>query len=364
MGAFDGETLADRFRNHFGHTDHLYGALLAEMADDWEVGGVTREIFDGWEDAPARQFPQLRMLAGLFRDRAARRRARSSRASTRRSAATSTTTRPGRWCAPCSARTPRSCTQSLREAPQTNEPARTVALLVGLAEAVRRTGLRRVRLLEPGASAGLGPARRPLPLRGGRLGGRARRTSPLVVEGCGAAGFVPAAVEVVDRRGCDVAPVDAATDEGAIYLTSFVWPWQLDRHARLAAALRGGARAPGGRSTGLPASTWVAQRLADPVDDDVLTVVWHSVTRLYWPAEETAAMTAAVDEARGRIPVVHVAMEHHWAAAPARATRACRCSPSTTTSSPPATTTGRPVLLLFLRAAIAALAGALRTLSR
>ena len=58
MGAFDGETLADRFRNHFGHTDHLYGALLAEMADDWEVGGVTREIFDGWEDAPARQVPQ------------------------------------------------------------------------------------------------------------------------------------------------------------------------------------------------------------------------------------------------------------------------------------------------------------------
>ena len=29
--------------------------------------GVTREIFDGWEDDPARQFPQLRMLAGLFR---------------------------------------------------------------------------------------------------------------------------------------------------------------------------------------------------------------------------------------------------------------------------------------------------------
>ena len=67
MGAFDGETLADRFRNHFGHTDHLYGALLAGMADDWEVDGVTREIFAGWEDAPARQFPQLRMLAGLFR---------------------------------------------------------------------------------------------------------------------------------------------------------------------------------------------------------------------------------------------------------------------------------------------------------
>ena len=27
------DTLADRFRAHFGHRDHLYGSLLAEMAD-------------------------------------------------------------------------------------------------------------------------------------------------------------------------------------------------------------------------------------------------------------------------------------------------------------------------------------------
>ena len=75
-----------------------------------------------------------------------------------------------------------------------------------------------------------------------------------------------------------------------------------------------------------PASAWVAERLADPVDDDVLTVVWHSVTRLYWPTEETAAMTAAVDEARGRMPLVHVAMEHDWrGAAAAEATPGCRC---------------------------------------
>ena len=56
--------------------------------------------------------------------------------------------------------------ESLTRTPQTNEPARTVALLVGLSEAVRRTGLRRVRLLEPGASAGLG-----LLLDGYRLAG-------------------------------------------------------------------------------------------------------------------------------------------------------------------------------------------------
>ena len=309
MGAFDGDTLADRFRNHFGHTDHLYGALLAEMADDWEVGGVTREVFDGWEDAPARQFPQLRMLAGLFRIVL---RGDAPQLEGFYPALGGDLDHHDAWAVvrPMLGARVDELHASLREAPQTNEPARTVALLVGLAEAVRRTGLRRVRLLEPGASAGLG-----LLVDHYRFTGDGWAAGPvgsrLVVDHCAAAGFAPEVVEVVDRRGCDVAPVDAATDEGAAYLTSFVWPWQLDRHARLAAALDVAREHPVPVDRA-PASTWVAERLADPVDSDVLTVVWHSVTRLYWPPEETAAVTAAVEEARARIPVVHVAMEHDW----------------------------------------------------
>jgi hypothetical protein len=309
MGAFDGDTLAERFRNHFGHTDHLYGALLAEMADDWEVGGVTREIFDGWQDAPARQFPQLRMLAGLFRIVL---RGEAPQLEGFYPALGGDLDHHDAWAVvrPVLGAHVDELQESLREAPQTNEPARTVALLVGLAEAVRRTGLRRVRLLEPGASAGLG-----LLVDQYRFVGDGWAAGPvdsrLVVERCAAAGFAPEAVDVVDRRGCDVAPVDAASDEGAAYLTSFVWPWQLDRHARLAAALQVAREHPVAVDRA-PASTWVAERLADVVDDDVLTVVWHSVTRLYWPAEETQAMTAAVDEARARIPLVHVAMEHGW----------------------------------------------------
>jgi hypothetical protein len=309
MGAFDGDTLAERFRNHFGHTDHLYGALLAEMADDWEVGGVTREIFDGWQDAPARQFPQLRMLAGLFRIVL---RGDAPQLEGFYPALGGDLDHHDAWAVvrPVLGAHVDELQESLREAPQTNEPARTVALLVGLAEAVRRTGLRRVRLLEPGASAGLG-----LLVDHYRFVGDGWAAGPvdsrLAVERCAAAGFTPEAVDVVDRRGCDVAPVDAASDEGAAYLTSFVWPWQLDRHARLAAALQVAREHPVAVDRA-PASTWVAERLADVVDDDVLTVVWHSVTRLYWPTEETSAMTAAVEEARARIPLVHVAMEHGW----------------------------------------------------
>ncbi len=302
-------TLADRLREHFGHRDHLYGVLLAEMADDWDVGGVTRELLSGWEDAEARQFPQLRLLAGLHR------------IVLRGDAPQLVPFYPTlggdadpeeAWAAvrPVLAAHVEELHEALTEAPQTNEPARTVALLVGLTEAVRRTGLRRVRLLEPGASAGLG-----LLVDRYRFVGdgwtAGPEGAPMLVDGCGAAGFEPEAFEVVERYGCDVAPVDATTDEGAGRLRSFVWPWMLDRHARLEGALAALSETPVALDRAR-AAEWVAERLADPVDDDVLTVVWHSVTRLYWPREESRALEAAIASARDRLPVAHVAMENPW----------------------------------------------------
>ncbi len=302
-------TLAERFRTHFGHREHLYGVLMAELADDWDAGGVTRELFRGWEDAEARQFPQLRLLAGLFR------------IVLRGDAPQLVPFYPSlggdgdpeeAWAAvrPVLAAHVEELHAALTEAPQTNEPGRTVALLVGLSEAVRRSGLRRVRLLEPGASAGLGLFVDRYRFAGdGWVAGPP--DSPLVVDGCGAAGFVPEPFTVVERRGCDVSPVDASTEAGATYLRSFVWPWMLERHARLEGALEVLRREPPtvDRAT---AAAWVADRLALPVEDDVLTVVWHSVTRMYWPLEESLALQAAVDEARGRRPVAHVSMENPW----------------------------------------------------
>jgi hypothetical protein len=316
MAEHQGAALPQRFRDHFGDADHLYGVLLAEMADDWDLGGVTRELFEGWEDAPPQQLPQLRLLAGLFRIVL---RGDAPQLEGFYPALGGDLDHREAWAAvrPVLAAHVEELHDSLSQAPQTNEPARSVALLVGLTEAVRRSGLRRVRLLEPGASGGLG-----LQVDRYRFAGDGWAAGPedshLVVEGCGAAGFEPVPFEVVDRRGCDVAPVDAASQAGAAYLTSFVWPWQLDRHARLAAALRVARERPVVVEQAR-ASTWVAERLGDPVADDVLTVVWHSVTRLYWPAEETSAMTDAVEAARSRMPVAHVAMEHDWGASPGAA---------------------------------------------
>lgn len=304
-------SLPDRFRAHFGHRDHLYGVLLEEMADDWEADGVTRELFEGWEDAEVRQVPQLRLLAGLFRIVL---RGDAPQLAAFYPSLGGDADPEEAWAAvrPVLSSHVAELRASLSEAPQTNEPGRAVALLVGLSEAVRATGRRRVRLLEPGASAGLG-----LLVDRYRFVGdgwsAGPEGSPVTVPGCGAAGFVPEPFEVVERRGCDVAPVDVGTDRGADHLRSFVWPWMLERHARLDGAIAV-ARTHPVRVERARAAGWVARRLAEPTPEDVLTVVWHSVTRMYWPLEESEAVAAAVREARGRGVVAHVSLETPWEA--------------------------------------------------
>ena len=62
---------------------------------------------------------------------------------------------PGRWRSHVMADHEAELHEALTIAPQTNEVARSNALLVGLFAAVEDTGLSQVRLLEPGASAGL-----------------------------------------------------------------------------------------------------------------------------------------------------------------------------------------------------------------
>ena len=302
-----GATLADRFRQHAGDQQHLYGFAMRGMAQDWEVGGAVRAVCAGYEDAPTGSALQLRLLAGVFRLVLA---------------GEAPELVPFYPCLggddPPEQAWPvmRSVVErhvddlrpALEVAPQTNEVGRAAALLVGLFDLATRTGARRVRLLELGASAGLnllldrfgfagpgwrwGPADSPLQLEGAVVG--PVRTAPLTV---------------VDRAGCDLAPVDATTLAGQRLLTSFVWPFDLHRHARLRAALEVARQVPV-RVDAAGAGDWLPDRLAeDEPDAEHLTVVWHSVTQLYWPAGEVARVDAALADHGRRHRVAEVAME-------------------------------------------------------
>src|SRR6516225_3755412 len=134
---------------------------------------------------------------------------------------------------------------------QTNEVERSRALLPGFLEVVRQTGLP-LRLLEIGASAGLN-------LRWDHF--------PFL--------DVPPTVRIVERRGCDLNPIDPTLDDSRPALLCFVWPDQTERFQQFAEVVEIARRvpAPVDRSDAIP---WLETQLGDP-RPGVATVVFHSV---------------------------------------------------------------------------------------
>lgn len=306
MGADVARPLAEQFRGHFNGEQHLYWHLTRALADDLEAGGVTAQICAGREDAAPGDVIQLRLLAGLFREVL---RGDADELLPFYPCLGGTADPAGAWAVarPVLDRSAGRLKESLDIAPQTNEVGRSAALLAGLAEAVRRTGVPRVRLLEPGASAGLNLLVDRFRFEGDGWGWGDPR-SPVTIDGVGAQGFSPAEFRIVSRRGCDLHPIDASSPEGALRLRSFVWPFQVERHVRLEGALELARQhlVTVDRAGG---ADWVRHQLASPVAEDVLTIVWQSVTRQYWPAEEVAELARVVEEGRGRVPVAWVTME-------------------------------------------------------
>ena len=286
--------------------DGLYRTLMLAMADDWQAGGVVAEICRDWADAPGSAVVQLRLMAGIQR---------LVLSGTEPQLAVyypnlgGTASPAGAWqdFEPVLRRHVDELRAALAIAPQTNEPGRSVALLLGLFDAVRRSGLSSVRLLELGASAGLNLLVDRFFVAGdGWSYGPA--SSPLRLVEAVVGPVTPVPFTVVDRRGCDLAPIDASTADGRLRLTSFVWPHDLHRYERLRAALSIAATQPVAVDQA-PASSWLAAMLEPAGPDGVLTVVWHSITRQYWPPAEIAATSQVLDAARNRMPIAHIAME-------------------------------------------------------
>ena len=230
------------------------------MADDLEAGGPTARVVRGYEEAPAGAVIQLRLLAGIFRLVLT---GRAPELQPYYACLGGTGSPDTAW--PVMRRViadhPDELHEALAIAPQTNEVGRSVALLVGLFDLAAATGCRRVRLLELGASAGLN-----LLLDRFRVVGDGwswgPEASPVQLLGAVQGPIEPAELEVVEARGCDLDPVDATSDQGRLRLTSFVWPFDVHRHDRLAGALRLAAAHPPvvDRAS---AAAWLTAQLTD-----------------------------------------------------------------------------------------------------
>ena len=185
---------------------------------------------------------------------------------------------------------------------QTNEVQRCVALLPAFLTIARETRMP-IELLELGPSAGLNLLVDRYRYRyANGSWGPVGALLELVAHEHG--GLVPAdllreSLPVRGRRGIDLSPVDARTDDGYLLLRSFLWPGLEERVARLDAAvatLRAETEPPT-----LIQGDYV-DALAQVVADrpaDAVTVVFQTASTGYLGAEAAAALRGVLDAAGG-----------------------------------------------------------------
>lgn len=186
----------------------------------------------------------------------------------------------------------------LASPPQTNEVARSAALLGGFLEVAKRTG-RPLHLLEIGASAGLNLLWDRYRYRLGAANW-GDPSSPVLISTAwsGALPALDAPLHIASRAGCDRAPIDLADPAQRLRLRSYVWADQRDRLARLDHAIAL-ARQSGVRVEQADAGEWVEHQLAAR-GDGTATVLYHSVVWQYLSREAQARIIAALDSAGRR----------------------------------------------------------------
>lgn len=182
--------------------------------------------------------------------------------------------------------------------PQTNEPGRSAALMLGLMRAARRFG-HPLDILEIGSSAGLNLliGRYAMDLGGTRIG--PPKSPVLLAPDWRGPSPEPADVEVASTRGVDVAPLDLTDPADADRLRAYVWADHPDRYTRLDAAIAMFAADPPLLERG-DAAEWVEARLAEPQPAGRTRVLMHSVVWQYLGPERQRRIAAALDAAGAR----------------------------------------------------------------
>ena len=203
--------------------------------------------------------------------------------------------------------------ESLARTVQTNEVGRCASLLPGFLAVSESTGLP-LRILEIGTSAGLNLRWDQYRYEGGAGGSAwgdanaALRFDDVYVDPLPR---LDVEALIVERRGCDRNPIDAASAEGSQLLRSFLWPDQLERFAALDAALALAPSVPVAVDCA-DAAEWVAAQLGRATDG-VATVLFQSIVWQYLTPETRAAVRDSVKvagaSASAKAPVAWLRME-------------------------------------------------------
>jgi hypothetical protein len=305
--------MATRFREQAAACAQLgspmYAELLDRVADDIDAGGVSTRVLAGHEEDPGPSALALRLVGSVHRlvlDGLA-----PDLAPFYPSAGGHWDLVPGWQAFETLLRDQGEAVRRwLDQPPQTNEVGRAAALVGGLLR-IGESHRLPVRLLEIGSSAGLNLRAHTFTIADDE--GNVHEGDPGLVRLVGAwrgRRLHPwPGLEVVERLGSDVAPLDVNRPEDRLTLMSYVWPDQRARLARLEDAIRT-ARVVPAEVRRQDAVSFVRDiRLVE----GVTTVLWHSVMWQYLPEQDQRTVTAHVEElgasASATSPFAHLYLE-------------------------------------------------------
>lgn len=270
----------------------LYGDLLAHAAADLAAGGPTAEILEGHFEDRLPSGLALRLLAGAHA--LALSGAAPDLAACYPSAGGTAETEPGSpraWAALRRVLTEQAAAIRpwLDQPPQTNEVGRAAALLGGLRFIAAEAALP-LRLVEVGASAGLNLRADQFCVPG--VAGRYGDPGSAVQLSDGWQDDAPpdSQLEVIERTGGDIAPVDPLTEAGRLRLTAYIWPDHAARLARLRGAFEIAAAVPADLRAESASATLARIRLLP----GTWTVLWHSIFRQYLTATERGELADGI----------------------------------------------------------------------
>jgi len=117
--------------------------------------------------------------------------------------------------------------------------------------------------------------------------------------------------DILERRGCDLAPIDVAKPDGKLRLESYVWAEHVDRLRLLRSAFQVAARVPAVVEQA-NALDWLEHELLSP-RSGVDTVVFHSIVMQFLSSSDRARIRRMLEQAGRRTtsdaPLAWVEME-------------------------------------------------------
>jgi hypothetical protein len=195
--------------------------------------------------------------------------------------------------------------------PQTNEVRRSAALHGGFLAAAAQTGLP-LALREIGASAGLNLMWDQFRYANAAYSWKVTGSDVWIeTEWSGGLPDVDAPVQIADRAGCDISPLDVINLEDRRRLESYVWPDQAERLERLRSAI-GIAKKLRPRLDTADAEDWLRGELGRRTAG-LCTVIFHSIFWQYIPKDKQAALRQLIEDAGsasdGRTPLAWLRLE-------------------------------------------------------